>query len=208
MGEPCDRDTYAMGNLAYLIGKHNIDTVVETGVRSGSTTLFFANLVSRVYGVDLCISDVAKDRVLSCMRRRWLASHSVTWYEGDSQKLMPVIVSSVRTEPVLFYLDAHDSPSNPKGMTPVPLLGELQAIASMSTPPVVVVHDCAVPEEPEHICMPNAHNGGTICYDFMKEILAEFHWNWRIEYNSFSRGKGAAPWYDTPSMGVAYILPC
>ena len=115
--------------------------------------------------------------------------------EGDSRVLLPDMIASCRS-PILFYLDAH----SPNVDDECPLSEELEQIAkSLDVAPVLVIHDCLVPEHPELGYA--IYSGIPISYDAIHTQLGLIYpsGSYSHHYNSDALGAKCGVLFVTPN---------
>lgn len=170
-----ERDSFLAKQVGFLIAKHSIASVIETGTEYGGTTNAFARLVPKVYTMD--IEQKFDDGDLL---------PNVEFFKGDSRvKIVSAIVKA--DWPILFYLDAHSSIESDEG----PLLDELEAIANLRVLTtkgcVVVVHDCQVPGLSE--LGYDSYGGQPISLELAKPGLEKIYpRGWSYFYNTHATG--------------------
>lgn len=112
--------------------------VIETGTFRGSTTAFIASrFVGRIF---TCETDP-----------RWYLTAKATLAEfpgvdvrnQDSRAFLRDIFSTLKEDPLFYYLDAHWEDD-------LPLAGELDLILSQCRPAVIMIDDFSVPSDPEY----------------------------------------------------------
>lgn len=114
---------------------------------------------------------------------------AIVSYMGDSRHKMSNIIAIAKISgPICFYLDAH--------WGELPLLGELDVIASQNIPnSVIIFHDFLVPGTNLRC---DEYEGKKLSYQFVQNHLRRINPNYRIEYNDESSPAG---------VGIMYCLP-
>lgn len=173
-----EKDTILASTMEALCKKHGIRAVVETGTEYGGTANAFAKWVSWVWTCDVELKVEEGD-----------LSPRVSVAIGDSRALLPHMISAASTlQPLLFFLDAHTS--NPHDVCP--LVEELWAIkravlSQQIKPPVIVIHDCKVPNHPELGFDDSAT--GPISWDMVKDVVPEIYPDgFKVRYNDKAEG--------------------
>lgn len=148
-----ERDQFLKKEVARLVQKHGIETVIETGTEYGGTANAFAEMVRQVFTMDV--------------KRKFnngdLRSN-VKFFLGDSRNFLhkSIILSKA---PVLFFLDAHSSIDTDD----CPLLDELTTISVCAPPsPVILIHDCQVPETDLGF---DSYRGKPISWEMVSEVV-------------------------------------
>lgn len=119
-----------------LIAEHQITMVIETGTYRGVTAEWFAKRVSRVITLEY------NTATYQDTRSRLNHLSNILFLNADSAKLLPTLVAALKSEKILFYLDAHWRSS-------WPIHDELAAISQLRGNCVVLVDDFQVPNRPE-----------------------------------------------------------
>lgn len=151
--EPYNGDPYVDPQIAALVSKHMVQTIIETGTYKGSTSKALANWAPVV--------TIELDSVLF---NETASMKNVTQFGGDSAELLPKILTGVK-EPVLFYLDAHWGNHSP-------LLDELKAIRGCKRP-VIVIHDFKNPDRPDFGY--DSWDVGPYDYELIQPLLHEIY---------------------------------
>jgi hypothetical protein len=121
--------------LAKIATHYNVNTFVETGSYHGETAIYMAQIVSKVFSIeiDLKNSEIA--------RRRCEARSNVEIRTGSSEVLLPEIVRGLKGS-TLFWLDAHYQNGMARGRKRCPLFEEIETILSAENIiPIIVVDD-------------------------------------------------------------------
>jgi hypothetical protein len=106
-----------------LARRHNIKVLVETGTYGGATIAASLGTFAQ-----LCSIELSAD-LYAAARRRFALWRKVRLYQGDSARELPKVLSELG-EPVLFWLDAHDSGQDTaRTDSDTPVVQELQMIA-------------------------------------------------------------------------------
>lgn len=113
-------------------------TIIETGTYKGQSTREFSKLFNEVLTIELSkeLSEIAKQNNVDCK--------NITYFVGESSKLLESVVSGVTTSYMLF-LDAHgsggDTVFSPNiGRFGSPVLEELDAVKA-KLPSILAVDD-------------------------------------------------------------------
>jgi hypothetical protein len=120
-------------NLASVFEAENF---VETGTYRGDSTEIAANIFKNVYSIELC------PILYSNAKKRFEKHSNVHLYLGDSQKVLPDLLSQLRGK-TIFYLDGHYSGGvTARGDTITPIMGELVAIKNSNLDnPIILIDD-------------------------------------------------------------------
>lgn len=123
--------------LKDALREHGLQTMIETGTFTGETVAAVAPLVRRVVSIEL------DDRMYQAARRRFAGQPHVELLHGDSGRLLPEVLASIR-EPALFWLDGHYT-GGESARTGVdsPIVAEVTAILKHSVRGHVVLIDDA-----------------------------------------------------------------
>jgi hypothetical protein len=166
-------DKYLQVEIAKLIKKHNIRSVIETGTHAGCSTAAFTEMAHAVFSVELNIDlfDAAQER----LRGKTNKLLSL----GNSPDVLYDILSAIEG-PHLFYLDA-------SGKDYWPLLDELIVIYRFSH-----CRDCV-------IVMPGFYVPGSdfgyytykeqrLDFDYIKQKIYNINPNFQYYYNTQAEG--------------------
>lgn len=85
----------------FLKQAYKIDTVIETGTNVGATTLYFSLLFDNVHTIE--IDPHFYKEALENLKM----TPNVKCHLGDSKKILPELLPSLKNNRLLFYLDAH-----------------------------------------------------------------------------------------------------
>jgi len=119
-----------------IIQRCKIVRVVETGTYLGTTTEFFAS-----FGLHVITAEINPE-LAARSRERLRALKNVELYESDSvQVLTKLTESDNRSEPTLFYLDAH-------WWQHLPLRQEAELAIANFSKAVLMIDDFNVPDDP------------------------------------------------------------
>lgn len=165
-------DAELVARIREIVAREGIQTIVETGVNEGKSTVDFARLVKMVVGVEW---DIA---CLACTHGRLSAlgiANFVLLY-GDSGDVLkeyaPKIVAA--NGPVLWFLDAHWDDER------WPILDEIAAIPAGSG--VIAIHDFGPPgDELRGHSQPNT--GDRLTYPYIRDALTRWSPTHRVEYH-------------------------
>lgn len=137
---PCGRfaldDPALVEQLRSLIAERRIECIVETGIFLGQSTVGFAQLASRVYGIDADPGCLAK----AAARLAEAGIDNAVLLRGNSPAVLADLVELIPCERTLFFLDAHWGPY-------WPLRDEIAVIPRGKG--IIVVHDAQVPGRPD-----------------------------------------------------------
>ena len=179
-------DLFARNKFQDIIESNGINTVVETGTYLGSTTRYFAQWADIVHTIEInkYNYEKAKSNLYDC-------SNVKMHFGNSSQELAKVIATLDKSQPVLFFLDAHWEDYNP-------LLAELKVIALAGLKPFIAIHDFKVPNKPELGF--DSYKGQDYEWDWIKAGIEEIYdeGGYKVEYNSEASGA---------KRGIIYISP-
>jgi hypothetical protein len=113
--------------------------IIETGTQNGFTTASLANMVNEVWSIE--IDPVAHARA----KENLVSKKNVRLHCGESSEVLGRLLKHFpRTEPLVFFLDAHGFGQG------CALKNELRVIQKhrRDAVNVIVIHDCQVPDRP------------------------------------------------------------
>lgn len=152
-----ENDHFLKDRIQYLIAKHTIKSVIETGTEYGGSATAFAQWVPVVVTMDI-------------QRKCEELPANVHFMLGDSAKLLADAIAYIdepKFNPILFFLDAHSSIETDS----CPLRDELRAIADRKgPPPVVVIHDFQVPGKDFGF---DTYRDGPLCWEYIEDLIPE-----------------------------------
>jgi SAM-dependent methyltransferase len=166
-GEP-PIDTYFVERIQEIVNEYGITTIVETGVHLGNSTVFFAQTVDKVFGVEISQESInfTKNRLDD------YNLNNVELIKGNSPIVLLSLMHKIDVEKTLFFLDAHWGAY-------WPLLDEIDTISRNKG--ILVIHDAQVPDHPEFGF--DTWNGNALNYDYVKDGLTRWSPNHKIEYS-------------------------
>lgn len=177
---PLNGDTFACAEFLKLKEKFNIKNIVELGSCVFGSTKWFAENFEKVITVE--ISPEFRNVGL----KRTEGIKNIISYLGDSVAMLPTMLSHCDNQTICF-VDSHWYDN-------FPLLEELKLIKASGLKPVIVVHDCLVPNEPK--LGYDSYNGVDISYVTMKSYLDDiygadgydYHYNTDLTATEVKRG--------------------
>ncbi len=173
-------DTIAEERVVQILANQGIRTVVETGTRTGDTTRFFSSYCKNVVTIE--VNKVRFDSL------RLEDLDNVKAIQGSSPLIMRRIIPELE-KPLLFYLDAHNYEY-------WPLLDELAVIAQAKLKPIIIIHDCKVPDTDLGF---DSYGGQDLEFSYVKNGLQTIYGkDMRCEYNSVAMGG---------RRGILYVFP-
>lgn len=102
--------------------KYKNEILVETGTYKGDMVEAQKNNFKRIYSIELAVEFFNK------AKQRFIKDKNVTIVQGDSGKVLPVILSEINA-PAIFWLDGHYSAGKTaRGDKDCPIFEELEAI--------------------------------------------------------------------------------
>lgn len=122
--------------LRYLAELFKLPILVETGTCEGSTIEAIHHSFREVHSIELSPYYYGK------AKERLLGKDNITLYQGNSARLLPLILAKIPNCGTLFWLDAHSS----GGLTADegdPLADELKTIMKMRPDSLIVIDDMA-----------------------------------------------------------------
>lgn len=123
--------------------EYNPGLFIETGTFLGDTVEYFKNKFSSLISIELSEELAAK------AQKRFEADKQVKIVQGDSSKVLPGLLSNIKT-PVLFWLDGHYSSEffvndefikTARGESNTPIIQELKIILSSVEDPLILIDD-------------------------------------------------------------------
>ena len=163
------QDIYLKEKIAEIIETYNISTIVETGTFEGKSTVEFAQLVPKVYAIEL--SDKFIKETSDRLKKHNV--NNVTLVKANSPDGLRQIMPELDVERTLFFLDAHWN-------TYWPILDEIATIERNKG--IILIHDFMVPDHPE--LGYDSYKNQPLDYAFVKDALDAWSPDHRIEYNS------------------------
>jgi hypothetical protein len=179
-------DFYACAEFLKLKEKFNIKTLVELGSCVFGTTKWGAEQFPNVITVEIS----PEFRNIGLERTKGLKN--ITSYLGDSVAMLPTMLKDCDNKTIIF-IDSH-------WYNHLPLFDELKLIKQSKLTPVIVVHDCLVPNEPK--LGYDSYQGVDISYATMKPYFDDIYGADGYEYHYNT---------DTSSTivkrGIIYVYP-
>ena len=160
-------DGYACNEFIKLRDKFNIKKILELGSAVMGSTKFFAESFENVLTVEIS----PEFRNIGLERTKGLKN--ITSYLGDSVNMLPTMLSHCDNRTIVF-IDSHWYDN-------FPLFNELKLIKASGLTPVIIVHDCLVPNEPN--LGYDSYEGVDISYATMKTYLDDIYGADGYEYN-------------------------
>lgn len=125
-------DLFLRNEIAKLISKHNIKTIIETGTYHGETTKELSLMTNKVFTIEI------NDKYHAKAQTALQGYDNVVCLKGNSPELLNKIIPTIKGS-ILFYLDAH-------WYNYCPLLDEIKTIAKHhKSDSIIVIHDFKVP---------------------------------------------------------------
>ena len=175
---PFNGDVYVCEQFLELQTHFKIKTVIELGSCVMGTTKWLAENFDNVKTVE--INDTFRNIGL----QRIKGLRNVESYLGDSGKMLPAMLSGCNND-VLIWIDSHWEKH-------FPLFDELQVIKQSQLMPIIVIHDCKVPYQPE--LGYDSYNGIDISFETIKPFLDDIYGGegeYQYHYNSYEASTGA-----------------
>ena len=177
---PLNGDTYACVEFLKLKEKFNIKNLVELGSCVFGSTKWFGENFENVLTVEIN----AEFRNIGL--KRVSGAKNITSYLGDSICMLPTMLKDCDNRTIIF-IDSH-------WYNHFPLFDELKLIKDSKLNPVIIVHDCLVPNESK--LGYDSYEGVDISYATMKPYLDDiygvdgyrFHYNTAAESTIVKRG--------------------
>lgn len=142
-----------------LRDKFDIKQVIELGTCVGGTTKWLAENFEKVFTVEINpeFRNIALQRIGNAT--------NVVFLLGDSVEQLPDVLKMC-DDKTLVYIDSHWAEH-------LPLLDELQIIHASGLKPVIVIHDCKVPNEPN--LGYDSYGGVDISYETIHPFLENIY---------------------------------
>jgi SAM-dependent methyltransferase len=167
-------DPYLKERIQEIVNLYKITTIVETGVHMGQSTLEFANMVEKVYAIDILEeSIVAAKQYVEVENQK----DNVIFINGNSPDVLKEIVGDLDAEKTIFFLDAH-------WWDIWPINDEILSLEKNKG--IIIVHDFLVPNRP-HFGF-DFYHGQPFNYEFIKDSLTSWSPEHVFEYNVKSSG--------------------
>lgn len=132
---PFNEDSFMEKEFLRLRDEYGIKTVIETGTYHGVTTNWLGDNFENVYTIE-CNTNFYYAAQEKFSKR---SIQNITSLFGDSVKMLPKIISGIRT-PTLVFLDAHWYEN--------PLINELLTMAELKyQPEIICIHDMQNPND-------------------------------------------------------------
>lgn len=183
--KPLNGDIYACDEFLKLRDKFNVSTLVELGSCVFGSTKFFAKNFIKVITVEIA------EQFRNIGLKRCEGLNNITSYLGDSITMLPTMSKDCDNRTIIF-IDSH--------WQTLPLMDELKLIKQSGLIPILVVHDCLVPNEPK--LGYDSYDGVDISYATMKPYLDDIYGSDGYEYHYNSDEKSTEV-----KRGIIYIYP-
>jgi hypothetical protein len=152
---PFNNDSFVQAEFLKIKDKFKITDVIELGTCVGGTAKWFAENFSKVQTVE--INSQFRDIALE----RTKGFDNIISYLGNSVDVLSTMLSKVNSN-CIMYADSHWQDF-------FPLFDELKLIQLSGLKPVIVIHDCKVPNEPN--LGYDSYKGVDICFEAVQEYL-------------------------------------
>lgn len=184
--KPLNNDHFAAAEFIKLRDKFHIKKILELGSCVFGTTKWMSENFENVITVEISeeFRNIGLERVKGLK--------NITSYLGDSVSMLPVMLKDCDNRTIIF-VDSH-------WYNNFPLLEELKLIKASGLTPVIVVHDCLVPNEPA--LGYDSYNGVDISFATMKPYLDDIYGadGYSYHYNSDAEST-------LVKRGIIYIYP-
>lgn len=179
-------DSYACEEFIKLRDKFNVKTILECGSCVGGTTKWMAKNFENVITTEI------NETFRSFCLERVKEFNNVKSYLANTTDVMADILKSLDSRLIIF-LDDHWNYF-------FPLIDELKLIKQSGLIPILVVHDCLVPNEPK--LGYDSYDEVDISYATMKPYLDDIYGSDGYEYHYNSDEKSTEV-----KRGIIYIYP-
>ena len=177
-------DVYFAERIKEFVKDYGMLNFVETGVDKASTAIIAAKICEKYIGIEI------KTDSCNLARKRFIENNitNAEIIQGNSPAVLLGLMHKIDVSKTIFFLDAHwDSYW--------PLLDEIETISNGKG--IIIFHDMVVPGHPELGF--DTYKNQPLDYDYVKESLARWSKNHRIEYNT--KIGHAQP------RGIGYVFP-
>jgi SAM-dependent methyltransferase len=166
-------DNFLKQKIKEIVDQYKITTIVETGVHMGQSTLEFANMVDKVYAIDILQEsiDTAKQYVEVENKK-----DNVVFIIGNSPEVLKQISGEFDANKTIFFLDAH-------WWDIWPINDEILSLENNKG--IIIVHDFLVPDRQFGF---DFYKDQPFDYEFIKESLTSWSPNHVLEYNRNADG--------------------
>lgn len=166
-------DNFLKQRIKEIVDQYKITTIVETGVHMGQSTLEFANMVDKVYAIDILQEsiDTAKQYVEVENKK-----DNVVFITGNSPEVLKQISGEFDANKTIFFLDAH-------WWDIWPINDEILSLENNKG--IIIVHDFLVPDRQFGF---DFYKDQPFDYEFIKESLTSWSSSHVLEYNRNADG--------------------
>ncbi|CCB89207.1 class I SAM-dependent methyltransferase [Simkania negevensis] len=165
--------------IEYLVKEFGIEIVVETGTYRGFTTAFFSTISKEVHTIEV-VEEIYEETKGALKGRS-----NITFHLGSSDLVLKDLLPSLKSKPVLFYLDAH-------WYDKWPLRQELEEISKTHKDHcVIVIDDFKVPGRKDIPYDKYKKNECSIdyIYENLQKVFSDYAIHFVIPKNYTSRAK-------------------
>ena len=183
---PFNNDHFVAKEFLKLKDEFKIDKIVELGTCVGGSTKWMAQNFLEVHTIEIQkpFQDIAK---LRC------EGMAVNFHLGSTVDVLAGVLAQPGTGRVLCFIDSHWGDH-------FPLFDELKIIKESGLKPVIVVHDCMVPDEPAMGY--DSYKGVAISFETMKPYIDDIYGEEGYSYH-FNSDKASTE----IKRGLIYIYP-
>jgi len=178
-------DRTLVKRLSEIIDERGLTTVVETGIDKGGSTRLFAEMASKVVGIDNMQERV--DALKSILVEEKLFNVSLMC-RNSPDGIKELLDDGLDASRTLFFLDAH-------WQKYWPLKDEIRSIPRGQG--VLVMHDARVPGCPN--LGVDQYEGQELSYEYLKDVLTDWSPDHTVEYNDDTA--------EFPKRGVMVVYP-
>jgi hypothetical protein len=116
--------------------KYNIEVLIETGTFMGDMIFAILNKFIEIHSIELAECYYQKAKL------RFSQYKKVNLHLGDSAHILPTLLPTINSKPIIFWLDGHYcGPTTGRATTDTPILTELNVIAKYANPKSIVLID-------------------------------------------------------------------
>jgi len=175
---PFNGDHFICKEFIKLRDKFQSKTAIELGTATGGTAKWLGENFHFVHTIEI------RPDFLEIAKQRCSGLDNILFYEGSTIKWLPEILTICKDVPIIF-IDSH-------WQNHFPLYDELKIIKESGLKPIIAIHDCLVPDNPE--LGYDSYNSLPICHTNMKNYLDDiygegkyFHY-YNSQYTEIKRG--------------------
>ncbi len=179
--KPFNNDYFVAREFLKIKSLFSVDRVIELGTCVGGSTKWFSENFNVVQTIEI------NDLFLEFAKKRCLESTNIDFYLGSTIDILPQVLYYGKYKATIIFIDSHWEKH-------FPLFEELDIIKKSGLQPIIVIHDCKVPNHPTLNF--DSYNGIDICFSEINTRLDSiygtdgygYHYNSEIESTEIKRG--------------------